>query len=109
MSQEAFNTLTDSGTGASTHLLFTAGAATGANEITFSGDVMISVRSAPCYWRWGRGATTVTASGTASTQGAWWPQNTTIRIHKPDNATHLILLRDGGTDAQVFVTPGNGI
>lgn len=109
MSQEAFNPLTDSGTGASPHLLFTAGASTAANEVTFAGDMMVSVRSAPCYWRWGRSGTTVTASGTASTQGGWLPQNTLIRMHKPDNATHLILLRDGGTDAQVYVTPGNGI
>jgi hypothetical protein len=108
MSQEAFNPLTDAGTGASSHLLFTAGAATGANEVTFSGDVMISVRTAPCYWRWGRAATTVSAS-TAATQGGWLPQNTVLRMHKPDNATHLILLRDGGTSAEVYVTPGNGI
>lgn len=108
MSQEAFNPLTDNGTGASTHLLFTAGNASGANEVTFSGDVMISVRSAPCYWRWGRSGTAV-ASATAATQGGWLPQNAVLRMHKPENATHLILLRDGGTDAQVYVTPGNGI
>jgi hypothetical protein len=108
MSQEAFNVLTDGGTGESAHLLFTAGTSTGANSVPYSGDVMVSVRSAPCYWRWGRGATTVSAS-TAATQGGWLPTGSLIRMHKPDNCTHLILLRDGGTDAQVYVTPGNGI
>lgn len=108
MSQEAFNAHVPESTGASINLLFTAGTATGANEVPYSGDVMIAVRSAPCYWRWGKAGTSVSASTTA-TQGGWLPQNFVGRIHKPEGCTHLILLRDGGTDAQVFVTPGNGI
>lgn len=108
MSVEAFNTHVPEGTKASVNLLFTAGSATGANEVPYSGDVMIAVRSAPCYWKWGVSATTVSAS-TAATQGGWLPQNFAGRIHKPEQCTHLILLRDGATDAQVYVTPGNGI
>lgn len=108
MSREAFNALTDAGTGASTNYLFTAGAATGANALPITGDVMIAVRTGPCYWRWGTAGTTVSAS-TAATQGGWLPQNAVIRMHKPENATHLVLLRDGASDVQVFVTPGNGI
>lgn len=108
MSQEAFNPATTEASGESTSLLFTAGSATGVNSVPFAGDMMISVRSAPCYWRWGRGGTTVSAS-TAATQGGWLPSGALIRMHKPDNCTHLILLRDGATDAQVYVTPGNGI
>jgi hypothetical protein len=108
MSREAFNALTDAGTGASMNYLFTAGAATGANSLPITGDVMIAVRTAPVYWRWGTVATTVSAS-TAATQGGWLPTGFVGRIHKPENSTHLVLLRDGGTDAQVYVTPGNGI
>lgn len=108
MSIEAFNAHVIESTGESTNLLFTAASSSAANSVTFSGDVMIAVRSAPCYWKWGRSSTTVTAS-TAATQGGWLPQNFVGRMHKPEGATHLILLRDGSTDAQVYVTPGNGI
>lgn len=109
MSREAFNPLTDQGLGTSSHLAFTAGSASSANEVTYAGDVMIAVRSADIYWRWGKAGSSVSAS-TATTQGGWLPQNTVIRMHKPENATHLLLLRDSGTtDAQVYVTPGNGI
>jgi hypothetical protein len=66
------------------------------------------VRSNPLYYRFGNAATTVTASGTAATQGDWLPANAVIRLRKPVGATHLIVLQDTGA-AQVFVQPGDGI
>jgi hypothetical protein len=71
-------------------------------------DLMISVRSNPMYFRFGNASTTVTASGTAGTQGMWLPTNSVIRIKKPQGATHIATLQDTGA-AQVFIQPGDGI
>lgn len=92
-----------------TAVLVTATSTTAVTDISGLGpDLKISVRSNPAYFRFGNAATTVTASGTAATQGDWLPTGAVIRIRKPIGATHIALLRDGA-DAQVFIQPGDGI
>lgn len=108
MSAEAFcPQQTDSATVA---VLITAGSGTAATDISGLGpDLKITARSAPFYYRFGNRTTTVTASGAAATQGDWFPQSAVLRMKKPLGCTHIITLRDGGTDAQVFIQPGDGI
>lgn len=92
-----------------TALLITTTGTTAAHDIGGLGpDLKISARSNGFYFRFGNASTTVTASGTAATQGDWLPANGVIRIKKPIGATHIIVIQDTGA-AQVFIQAGDGI
>ncbi len=105
MSNEAFSPHTADGK--TTTLLITSTASSVATAVPFRGDVMISVRGAAVYCRWGRSDTEVSAA-TAATQGFWLPQNSLLRTHIPEDSTHLAVLQDTGA-ATIYLTPGSGI
>lgn len=73
-----------------------------------SPDVMISVRSNPVYFQWGKANNAAITTATAATQGNWLPQNVLTRIGKPQDSDGIWILQDTGA-AQVFLTPGRGI
>ncbi len=83
---------------------------TGSSALTalsIKGDVMISARANAIYFRWGKADTTV-SDGTAATQGIHLPAGALIRVHIPDDATHIAVLQDTGT-GYLYLTPGAGI
>lgn len=104
---EAFISAPDSTGFVLTTLITSSGTAT---FYPFNGpDVKIAVRTAAVYYAWGkRGNTAPTASGAATTQMDWLPQNAVVRLGKPSEADGIWILQDTGA-AQVFITPGRGI
>jgi hypothetical protein len=104
MSAEAFNASIKDGE--STTIRITSGA-TAATRLNIRGDVMMSVRANAVYIRWGKADSTVT-DGTAATQGMYIPAGAILRVHIPDEATHIIVLQDTGT-GYLYLTPGSGI
>jgi hypothetical protein len=104
MSAEAFNASIKDGE--STTIRITSGT-TAATRLNIRGDVMMSVRANAVYIRWGKADSTVT-DGTAATQGMYIPAGAILRVHIPDEATHIIVLQDTGT-GYLYLTPGSGI
>ena len=70
-------------------------------------DLMITVKTAAIYWRWGQVDDTVSVA-TAATQGSWLPINAVVRLGKPNNATHIHIIQDTSA-ATVHLTSGYGI
>lgn len=105
MSAEAFNTAMISGESRTIRITSTGSSAVTA--LTIKGDVMISAKANAIYFRWGK-ADTVVSDGTAATQGIHLPAGALIRVHIPDDATHIAVLQDTGT-GYLYLTPGSGI
>jgi len=105
MSNEAFNTAMMDG--ASYTLRITSTGSSAAHRLNIKGDVMMSVRANAIYYRWGKSDTTV-SDGTAATQGQYLPAGAVLRVHIPDDATHIIVLQDTGA-GYLYLTPGSGI
>lgn len=98
----------DQATKETTAILITTGITAVTDIAGLGPDLKISVRSNGMYYRFGNAATTVTASGTAATQGDWLPSGAVIRLKKPQGATHIATLQDTGA-AQVYIQPGDGL
>jgi hypothetical protein len=105
MSAEAFSAAMMSGE--SYTLRITSSGTTTPYRLTIRGDVWLSVRANAVYVRWGKADTTVT-DGTAATQGMYIPAGAVLRVHIPDDATHIIVLQDTGA-GYLYLTPGSGI
>lgn len=105
MSAEAFNASMKDGE--STTIRITSTGSSVATRLNIRGDVMISVRANAVYVRWGKADTTV-SDGTAATQGLYIPAGAVLRVHIPDDATHIAVLQDTGT-GYLYLTPGSGI
>lgn len=109
MSAEAFCPNSEAGDKETVATLITTGVSSVATDIKGLGpDLMISCKTQGFFFRFGTSATTVTASGTAATQGMWLPVNTVIRIKKPVGATHFVHIQDTAA-ATVYIQAGGGI
>ena len=108
MSEEAFIANAPHGTGFSVTTLITSSAT--ATFYPVSGiAVKLAVRSNAVYYQWGKSSSTaITASGTAATQADWLPQNSVVRLGRPQDCDGIWILQDTGA-AQVFLTTGRGI
>lgn len=83
---------------------------TGSSAVTalnIKGDVMMAAKTNGVYYRWGK-SDTVVSDGTAATQGMYLPAGAVIRLHIPDDATHIAVLQDTGT-GYLYLSPGSGI
>ena len=105
-SREAFEFALDTAS-ASTCIKITSTGSVQPVAIPFGPNVIISCKTTACFIRWGT-AVTLISDGTAATQGFWIPANAIIRLAKPPNATHLIVLQDGSAGI-LFVSPGMGM
>lgn len=105
MAIEAFNASIMEG--ASYTLRIASTGSSVATRLNIRGDVMISVRANAVYVRWGK-SDTVVSDGTAATQGQYIPAGAVLRVHIPDDATHIAVLQDTGAGF-LYLTPGSGI
>lgn len=108
MSQEAFTPQAGHGTGFAVTTLITSSATATFYPVDGTA-VKLAVRSAACYFQWGRKSSTpITASGVVATQADWLPQDSVSRFSRPLDCDGIWILWDTGA-AQVFLTVGVGI
>lgn len=105
MALEAFNAAMMSGE--SYVLRITSTGSSAVTRLGIKGDVMMAAKTNGVYFRWGKSDTTV-SDGTAATQGMYLPAGAVIRVHIPDEATHIAILQDTGA-GQLYLSPGAGI